>query len=107
MKKNKDHGLLIASMVAIVAIVGLVMMFSNGTTGAVNFGTWEKRADQTQCYFSEGKMLCANPVTGEEYESTGTFDKEDGKVDIFQPSGVQGSRTFGKEEAPDTSIATP
>lgn len=100
MKKNKDHGLLIASMVAIVAIVGLVMMFSNGTTGAVGFKSFEKR-NQLQCYFSDGKMLCADPATGEVMESVGAFDKENADIDAFSPSREQQSRTFGQEEAPD------
>ncbi len=56
MKKSKDYGLLIASMVAIVAIVGLVIMFSSGTTGAAGFPASEKM----RCVRMEGEMLCGS-----------------------------------------------
>lgn len=64
MKKGKDYGLLIASMVAIVAIVGLVIMFSSGMTGAANF---EK--NEATCYREQGQMVCYDET------GTGSFDK--------------------------------
>lgn len=35
MAKEEDHGLLIAALVAIVAVVGLVILFTGAKTGAV------------------------------------------------------------------------
>lgn len=65
MKKGKDYGLLIASMVAIVAIVGLVIMFSSGTTGAAGF---EKKA--RTCISDKGQMLCFDDPGSGSFEKT-------------------------------------
>ncbi len=64
MKKGKDCGLLIASMVAIVAIVGLVIMFSSGMTGAAAF----KKTPAT-CWEADGLMVCSGET------GTGSFEK--------------------------------
>lgn len=53
MKKGKDYGLLIASMVAIVAIVGLVIMFSEDVTGEYKFPMKTEA-----CYYTEDGMIC-------------------------------------------------
>lgn len=63
MKKGKDYGLLIASMVAIVAIVGLVIMFSSGMTGAGFAKT------PATCWEEDGKWVCYGET------GTGSFPK--------------------------------
>lgn len=82
MKKGKDYGLLIASMVAIVAIVGLVIMFSSGTTGATT------QVDQ-RCYRStEGLLKCGDPLTGEEYTYIATGFGQEESSGALQPNRI-------------------
>lgn len=54
MASDKDFGLIIAAIVAIVAIVGLVIMFSGDSTGLASFYTVGE--DQT-CYFDSVQGL--------------------------------------------------
>jgi len=91
MASDKDYGLIIAAIVAIVAIVGLVIMFSGGGTGS--FGV-----DQTQydniCYFSAeaGQMLC----TGQDIAVQKIFNLKDAGQVPFVP-GQRGG-TFGESQ---------
>lgn len=90
MRKGKDYGLLIASMVAIVAIVGLVIMFSSGTTGAIT------QADQDQrCYRStEGLLKCGDPLTGEEYTYIAAGFGQEESSGAWQPQRTQANVPF-------------
>ena len=99
MKKGKDYGLLIASMVAIVAIVGLVIMFSGGTTGAAA-GKSFAVSDAMRCYNDGGQMVCPGVS-----DTGGVFAPKDIKnpADTYNPSTVQTNKPF-PEDAVEHSI---
>lgn len=83
MKKGKDYGLLISSMVAIVAIVGLVIMFS-GTSG---FGAREAQ----RCVMTESGMECYKGgvlVAAAGFEARKTVER------MWQPSDEQQGGIF-------------
>ncbi len=88
MKKGKDYGLLISSMVAIVAIVGLVMMFS-GTSG---FGARETQ----RCVMTESGMECYEG--GVLVAAAAGFPAKRTGERMWQPSEEQIGETFEEDE---------
>lgn len=99
MKKGKDYGLLIASMVAIVAIVGLVIMFSGGTIGAASF---EKSSDkgEMRCWYEAGGMVCEGVSdSGQHWVTEDRPDEFMSREQTNQPfeSRVEHSINYGEQ----------
>ena len=57
--KNDNSGLLIAALVAIVAVVGLVILFKGGVQGAAVCATGESLQQLAGAYGGQGVYECA------------------------------------------------